>query len=33
MNSLVSIVDDNWFFLDSVQRLMDALGYTVETFS
>jgi FixJ family two-component response regulator len=33
MNSLVSIVDDNWFFLDSMQRLMDALGYTVETFS
>jgi FixJ family two-component response regulator len=33
MNSIVSIVDDNRFFLDSMQRLMDALGYTVETFS
>jgi FixJ family two-component response regulator len=33
MNSIVSIVDDNWFFVDSMQRLMDALGYAVETFS
>jgi FixJ family two-component response regulator len=33
MSSLVSIIDDNSFFLDSMQRLMDALGYTVETFS
>jgi FixJ family two-component response regulator len=32
MTSLVSIVDDNSFFLDSMQRLMGALGYTVETF-
>jgi FixJ family two-component response regulator len=30
--NLVSIVDDNSFFLDSMQRLMDALGYAVETF-
>jgi FixJ family two-component response regulator len=33
MNSLVSIVDDDSFFLDSMQRLTDALGYSVETFS
>jgi FixJ family two-component response regulator len=33
MKRLVSIVDDNLFFLDSMQRLMDALGYAVETFS
>ena len=33
MKNIVSIVDDNLFFLDSMQRLMDALGYAVETFS
>ena len=30
--SLVSIVDDDQFFLESMRRLMRSLGYTVEAF-
>jgi FixJ family two-component response regulator len=30
--SLVSIVDDDQFFRESMQRLMRSLGYTVEAF-
>jgi FixJ family two-component response regulator len=31
--SLVSIVEDDPFFLDSMRRLMRSLGYSVEAFS
>jgi FixJ family two-component response regulator len=30
--SLVSVVEDNQFFRESMRRLMRSLGYTVETF-
>jgi FixJ family two-component response regulator len=30
---LVSVVEDDLFFRDSMRRLMRSLGYTVETFS
>src|SRR5215475_9660981 len=32
-SSLVSIVEDDGFFRDSMRRLMKSLGYTVDTFS
>ena len=32
-DSLVSIVDDDQFFRESMRRLMRSLGYTVEAFS
>src|SRR5260370_6399233 len=31
--SLVSVVEDDQFFRESMRRLMRSLGYTVETFS
>ena len=30
---LIAVVDDNWFFRDSMRSLMKSLGYTVEAFS
>jgi FixJ family two-component response regulator len=29
----IAVVDDDWFFRDSMRSLMKSLGYTVETFS
>jgi FixJ family two-component response regulator len=30
---LIAVVEDDWFFRDSMRSLMKSLGYTVETFS
>src|ERR1700686_5194346 len=30
---LIAVVDDDWFFRDSMRSLMKSLGYTVEAFS
>jgi CheY-like chemotaxis protein len=30
---LIAVVEDNWFFRDSMRSLMKSLGYTVEAFS
>lgn len=30
--SLVSVVEDDWYFRDSMRRLMRSLGYNVEAF-
>src|SRR6266480_3252686 len=30
---LISVVEDDWFFRDSMRSLMKSLGYTVEAFS
>jgi FixJ family two-component response regulator len=30
---LIAVVEDDWFFRDSMRSLMKSLGYTVEAFS
>ena len=30
---LIAVIDDDWFFRDSMRSLMKSLGYTVEAFS
>src|SRR6476660_8824306 len=30
---LISVVEDDWFFRDSMKSLLKSLGYTVEAFS